>query len=109
MRKFSQWIPYNNGRSIGLRGSEGSEIVRDEEHPHGARMTIKQGQGYVSVSCNIAGKIDHTRFFDGMNVAEREYKAMQKELERVISTLSSQDVNEIKVWETISNFVARFP
>ncbi len=106
---MSEWQPYNNGRSIGVKGSEGGQIVRDEEHPQGARITIKQGNDYVSVSCNISGKIDHTRFFKEMTVAEREYIIMQEELARVIGAISSAKAADIKVWEAISGFVARFP
>jgi hypothetical protein len=103
------WLPYNRGRSIGVKGSEGSVIIRDEEHPLGARMTIKQGHDYVSVSCSISGKIDHTRFFKEMRAAEQEYSTMQKEMTRVISAISSAKAADIKVWEAISDFVTRFP
>jgi len=106
---MSNWQPYNRGRSIGVKGSEGSKIVRDEEHPLGARMTIKQGQDYVSVSCAISGKIDHTRFFKEMRAAEKEYSTMQKEMTRVIGAISSAKAADIKVWEAISGFVSRFP
>lgn len=106
---MSKWKPYNRGRSIGIKGAEGSTIVRDEEHPLGARMTIKQGNDYVSVSCNISGKIDHTRFFKEMRGAEREYANMQKELAKVLDAISTAKAADIKVWETISGFVARFP
>ena len=103
------WQPYNHGRSIGVKGAEGGIIVRDEEHPLGARMTIKQGHDYVSVSCNISGKIDHTRFFREMKAAEREYSTMQSEMTRVINAIASAKAADIKVWEAISEFVARFP
>jgi hypothetical protein len=106
---MGDWQPYNRGRSIGVKGSEGSKVVRDEEHPLGARMTIKQGQDYVSVSCNISGKIDHTRFFKEMKAAEHEYMNMQKELVEVMSAISSAKAADIKVWEAISGFVTRFP
>jgi len=106
---MSKWEPYNNGRSIGVKSSEGGQIVRDEEHPQGARITIKQGLDYVSVSCNISGKIDHTRFFKEMKTAESEYKIMQDELAKVIGAISSAKAADIKVWEAISGFVARFP
>lgn len=106
---MSNWKPYNHGRSIGMRGSEGSTIILDEEHPHGARMTIKQGGDYVSVSCTISGKIDHTRFFKELNAAKKEYQFMQKELDSVMVAISNVRAADIKVWEAISGFVARFP
>lgn len=101
--------PYNRGRSLGMRGTEESKIVRDKEHQLGARMTIKQGGDYVSVSCNISGKIDHTRFFKEMRAAEREYEIMQKELIKVMNAVSPAKAADIKVWEAISGFVTRFP
>jgi len=106
---MSDWQPYNQGRSIGIKGSEGSEIVRDEEHPLGARMTIKQGQDYVSVSCMISGKIDHTRFFKEIGAAEHEYITMKEELAKVMDAVSSAKAADVKVWEAITGFVARFP
>lgn len=106
---MNDWQPYNRGRSIGVKGSEGGRIVRDEEHPLGARMTIKQGKDYVSVSCSISGKIDHTRFFKEMKAAEREYSTMQNEMTKVIRAISCARAADIKVWEALSEFVARFP
>ena len=106
---MSNWKPFNHGRSIGMKGSEGGTIIFDEEHPLGARMTIKQGREYVSVSCSIAGKIDHTRFFKEMRGAELEYKNMQKEMDKVLDAISSVRAADIKVWEAISTFVRRFP
>ena len=106
---MNSWFPYNNGRSIGIRSAEGGRIVRDEEHLLGARMTIKQGYKYVTVSCRIAGKIDHTRFFNGITAAKREYLIMQKELNKVIMVVSSSKMTDIKAWEAISDFVSRFP
>ncbi len=106
---MSDWQPYNNGRSIGVKGSEGGTIIRDEEHPLGARMTIKQGQDYVSVSCTISGMIDHTRFFKEMRAAEHEYATMKKELVKVMGAVSSAKAADIKVWIAITEFVARFP
>lgn len=106
---MSNWKPYNNGRSIGMKSFEGGTIIRDEEHSLGARMTIKQGSNYITVSCSIAGKIDHTRFFKEMRGAEKEYQIMQKELDKVIDAISRAKSADIKVWEAISGFVTRFP
>ena len=106
---MSDWRPYNQGRSLGMQGAEGNPIVRDEDHPLGARMTIKQGDDYVSVSCSITGKIDHTRFFREMKTAEREYEAMQKEMARVLKAISTANFADIRIWEAISDFVLRFP
>lgn len=105
---MNNWQPYNEGRSIGVK-SEGGEIVQDEEHPMGARITIKQGREYVAVSCSISGKIDHTRFFKDMQTATNEYPTMKAELLKVVEAIGSSSMADIKMWEAISGFVARFP
>ena len=59
---MSEWFAFDDGRSTGKVSSEGSVILRDEEHPRGVRITLKRTEGYVSVSCNIYERMDHTRF-----------------------------------------------
>ena len=74
---MSNWFAYDDGRSIGSVGAEGGEILRDEEHEAGARVTLKRGSSYVSVSCNVYGWMDHTRFFGSVTEAQREYMLMK--------------------------------
>ena len=105
---MSDWQPFNQGQSIGMKSSEGGVIVRDERHPLGARIILKQGKGYISISCNISGRIDHTRFFTKMSDAQREYDLMKVELAKIVRVISSTRNTNIKGWEAISAFVAKF-
>ncbi len=106
---MSSWRAYDNGRSIGKTSAEGGLIMRDEEHPSGARITFKRGSGYISVSCNLYGWVDHTRFFGTTADAQREYVAMKAALTSVLAVINADGVKEIKIWEAISDFVRRFP
>lgn len=106
---MSEWIEYDGGKSLGQTGAEGGVILRDEENKLGARITIKRGKDYVSVSCNIYGRIDHTRFFATVSDAQREYLMMKSFLSQMLITIQSAEANDIKVWEAISEFVRRFP
>jgi len=106
---MSNWFAYNNGQSIGKAGSEGGVILRDEEHGRGARITLKRGSDYISVCCNIYGRIDHTRFFGSLAEAQREYGLMKSSLGDMVENLLSPDAKDIKIWEEISKFVRRFP
>ena len=105
---MSDWKPYNRGRSIGLKSPEGGVILRDEEHPLGVRITLKEAKEYISISCNISGLIDHSRFFTKMSAAQNEYVVMKDELVKVAKTISSARSSNIKAWEAIAAFVARF-
>lgn len=106
---MSSWLPYNDGATIGTEGPQGDVILMDDVHVDGARMTIKRGVKYVSVSCNINNWINHTRFFDKLRDAKREAAVMKISILEVTDLLKTPEINQIKIWEAISNFVRRFP
>lgn len=106
---MSDWFTYDDGRSVGKVSAEGGTIFWDEEHKLGARITLKRGSSFVSISCHIYGRTDHTRFFGVVSDAEREYKAMRTALGNVMDVIDSAGGKDIKIWEAISEFVRRFP
>ena len=106
---MNNWVLYDDGRSIGRVGFEGGVVLRDEEHVDGARLTLKHGDNYISVSCNIYGWINHTRFFGTVPDAERDFVMMKSELGEMMKNLAASGVDAPKRWEAISEFVRRFP
>ncbi|MBV6391035.1 MAG: hypothetical protein KPEEDBHJ_00239 [Anaerolineales bacterium] len=106
---MNRWTIFNEGRTIGRTGAEGGLILSDEEVPEGARITLKRGSNFVSVSLNIYGWMDHTRFFASDADAMREYRAMKPAALVVLNVINTDGVNDIKIWEAISEFVRRFP
>jgi hypothetical protein len=106
---MNNWLLYQEGLTIGTKTSLGDEILMDEVHTDGARLTIKRNSKYISVSCNINKWINHTRFFNTVRDAKREYIAMKPVLVDITDLLKTPQINELKVWEAISNFVTRFP
>jgi hypothetical protein len=106
---MSDWLAYDDGRTIGRVNSEGGVILNDEEYSKIARITLKRGETIVSVSCNIYGWINHTRFFSGVPEAERDFVVMKRELGRILEIIAAEDSNSLKGWEAISEFVRRFP
>jgi hypothetical protein len=106
---MNKWSAYDDGQSIGTKSAEGGVILFDEEHPVGARITLRRDSRYISVSANIYGWMDHTRFFTMDEDAQREYKAMKSALSKVLTLIQTDDAKDIKIWEAISEFVRRFP
>ena len=106
---MSNWFAYEDGDSIGRVGAEGSIILRDEEHQGGARITLKRGTNYVSVSCSVYGWMDHTRFFGTVIEAQREYLLMKPSLSNMVENILSAGGSDLKMWEAIADFVRRFP
>jgi hypothetical protein len=83
-------------------------IVRDEEHPLGARIILKEAREYISISCHISGRIDHSRFFTKMSDAQSEYDVMKNELVEVAKVISSAKPSDIKGWDAITTFVSKY-
>ena len=105
----SKWSSFNHGQSIGTVSPEGGRILYDEEHDGGARITLKRGNGYISVSLNVYGWIDHTRFFNSDADAQREYKTMRTAAGEMMDAINKDNISDLKIWEAISEFVRRFP
>jgi hypothetical protein len=110
------WYPFDNGKSIGQRGSESGNIIRDEEHGDGARITLERGgqTAPFASTCGIYGWMVHTRFFGTESEAPGEFENMRSELSRIISTIPLTTDPEVgsksrAVSEAISEFVRRFP
>jgi len=103
-REISQmWIPFDNGASIGTTGSENGTIIKDEEHPQGARITLeKNGHTPYSITCGIYGSMCHTAFAGDFDKAAELYEAMKQEIDRF---LSADDIDWLE-WAT--RFTERF-
>jgi hypothetical protein len=106
---MNKWSVFDGGRYIGSASADGDVILYDEQHRDGARITLKRSREYVSVSLNIYGWMDHTRFFNTDVDAQREYRAMRSAIDALLRIIYTPEVNKIRVWEAISDFVRRFP
>ncbi len=110
------WHPFENGESIGQRGSENGTIIRDDEHDDGARITLEHARDVApyAITCGIYGWMFHTRFFGTEAEAQREFQNMQDGIVEILAPipLTSDPQAETKsqmVTESISQFVKRFP
>lgn len=106
---MNNWSAYNHGHSIGIKSAEGGLILYDEEHASGARITLRRGNVYTSISLNIYGWMDHTRFFTTDIDAQREYRSMRSAVDELLEVINTDGIRDIKIWEAISDFVRRFP
>lgn len=70
---FEQWLSLT--QNLGLPGSEGGVIVRDDELPSTARVTIERktrpesGLDYYCVTIGVYGALVHTAFFSNRDDA----------------------------------------
>lgn len=110
------WLPFNNGRSIGERGSGSGIVIRDEEHTGGARITIERGGSIApySITCGIYGWTFHTRFFGSEQEAQRDCDLMRIDVEHILVAIPLNTDADVErktqlVAKCISEFVERFP
>ncbi|HLY80003.1 MAG TPA: hypothetical protein VKQ70_11545 [Caulobacteraceae bacterium] len=104
------WRPYDEGRTIGARGSERGVIVADEEHEAGTRITLEKRRAFpgskqppFAITCGVYGGMMHTRFFRDEAGALEGYAAMKP---RLLALAVSND----RDWErNAGKFLTDFP
>ncbi|NLS93018.1 MAG: hypothetical protein GXX96_12760 [Planctomycetaceae bacterium] len=110
------WEAYEGGKMIGQVGSEAGTIIRDDEHDHGARITLERDAGFApyAITCGIYGWMMHTRWFSAEEDAERAFEAMKLALDAILHRIPCADDPKFKerikhVSDAIAQFVDQFP
>jgi len=110
------WAAFENGKTVGARGSEDGVIVVDEEHDLAARITLERDGSVApfAITCGIYGWTFHTRFFSTRETAARDLEEMKDAIGAILSKIPRTDDPALEqkrreVTEAISAFVARFP
>ncbi|SHK44036.1 hypothetical protein [Hespellia stercorisuis] len=95
------WVPYNNGNTIGTKGSENGTILSDEEFGGSVRITVEECPSYSAITCGVYGAMVHTAFFDKKD-SEEKYKSMKRELEEFI-LLDTTDEEECAFYDAFTS------
>lgn len=102
------WRPYDGPNPLGQLGTEGGVVVRDEQHPAGARITLEDctatGRAATyAITCGGPSGLVHTAYFGSREDADAAYVAIQRDL---VSLTEIDDDNAL--YAAISDFVARY-
>lgn len=102
------WQPFEGGSTIGAVGSEDGTIVRDDEHPLGARITLELGCRIApyTITCGIYGSMFHTVFLDEA-AGHPTYDAIRERLTAILH-IDCQDKYEEYI-NAIEQIVSDFP
>lgn len=76
------WYPFDQGATLGDKGSENGTILFDEEHVDGARITLEE-DGYqpYAITCGIYGMLFVlTTFTSTLVEAKGKYESMKYDL-----------------------------
>jgi hypothetical protein len=84
----NSWHPFDGGATLGQKGSEEGSIIRDEEHPLEARITLERDTvaAPFAITCGIYGCMMHTRFFSLESEACSQYDQMKGALSELLLT-----------------------
>ncbi|MNF93810.1 hypothetical protein D3C87_1518300 [compost metagenome] len=95
------WIKYDNGNSIGKKGSEGGNILNDQENINGARITIEANVASIpfAITLGIYGLIVHTEFFSEIEIATEYFKKKKNEIDRILEMFEIPEDNQDIEWE----------
>lgn len=107
----TEWESFDQGSTLGQTGSENGIILRDEEHPVGAQITLeKNGFQPFAITCGIYGMLMvHTTFASEEKAAFVKYEAMKSDLSKFLLLLSaSQDLPDDDYFEKASNWFSEF-
>jgi hypothetical protein len=106
------WHSFDNGATLGLKGSEDGETICDEEHALGARITLEQNAKIApfAITSGIYGWMLHTRFFAKEDEAVAEYDKMKASLSKIVEQFSDPNFDGCRETEkAIEAFVETYP
>lgn len=108
------WENFEEGATVGLTGTEGGSVMRDEGHIGGARITLERDclNAPYAITVTIYGWAYHTRFFADEPTAIHEYDQMKGALSAIVALLPGDDSAELDpdaLTEAINDFTTRYP
>lgn len=116
------WRSFENGETLGTRGTEDGLIILNEEHPLGARITLESEIRFgaanpspvpFAITSGIFGLFFHTRYIARETDARNAFAQMKLELARILALAASQTASDEEtrhaVFDAVSAFVERFP
>ncbi len=106
------WTVFEDGATVGSRGSESGLILLDEEYDQASRITLEQAVSTApfAITCGVYGRFFHTRFFDSETVARNEYAAMKDVLQQIVDGFDSEDARTKDLArQAVEGFLDRFP
>jgi hypothetical protein len=85
----TDWQAAHGGSTLGMAGSEGGVIVRDEAWGEEARLTLEQDEsrGFHAITCGVSGWMVHTRYFGDAAEAHAAFEEMKPALVELLSGL----------------------
>jgi hypothetical protein len=106
------WSPFEDCSTLGRNGSSGGNILRDEEHSDGARITLEKDTDVApfAITCGVYGNLVHTRFFDSEDEANSQYDQMKNALSSIlVQREDSGGEDSPSLNQKLTSFIETYP
>lgn len=99
------WIPFDNGKTIGSKGSEGGTILLEEEHSHGARICLEENcfSAPYAITLGVYGVMFHTDFHSDLKLSKSKYDLLKIKIELLINHISIDEEKRNEDWKKTFN------
>ncbi|MDG4714556.1 hypothetical protein [Winogradskyella marincola] len=99
------WFPFDNGKTIDSKGSEGGTILFDEEHLNGARVSLEENcyNAPYAITIGIYGVMFHTDFQDNLKASKLKYELLKHKIELVLNHLAIDEEKRKEDWNILFN------
>ena len=76
------WEEFENGNTIGTKGSQNGEIIRDEELTNPARITLEKDGSTApfSITVGVYGLFFHTAFYGDLKEGNDKFDLMKSDI-----------------------------
>ena len=97
------WNTTSGEQALGRTGSEGGQVVRDEVHDDGYRITLEKKTNAAPWAITFGGGFVHTTFASTESEAARLYEAIRSRLEE-LARAASQDEWDAMMERLVGDF-----
>jgi hypothetical protein len=99
------WIPFDDSKTIGTKGSEGGRIIEDLENIDGARITLEKDCGDVpfAVTLGIYRLMFHTHFDGDLGNAHTFIKKSKSKINKIFEMYNVPEEKRTDLWKTKHN------
>ncbi|MDK2801648.1 MAG: hypothetical protein PWQ70_3267 [Clostridiales bacterium] len=91
------WYLFDNGSTIGTKGSENGVIIKDEEHESGARITLEKKVNHgihFAITCGIYGLFVHTVYCSDSEKSTK-YESIKQDIDGLLKELNDDNMSEL--------------
>jgi hypothetical protein len=108
---MTQWMPMEDGHTVGAQGLEGGNIMRDEIHELGGRMMLEGEcpRAPFAITLDLYDWLLHTRYFADEASAEHAYSQMRSDVEAMLHITTRDDADVSDMDAAIDAFIEKYP